>query len=142
MPPLPGERPLLPVPNLVADPTPAAAALSVSVRVGAHAGHRVLALAGDLVADTTALLRSQLGTDGAGSTPLLLDLGGLQQMDANGLAVLVDARHQARRSGYCLHLVAGTAVTRLIIATGLYPVLAPRPTRDTAVAGCPQRPGS
>ncbi len=79
-------------------------------------------------------LHAVLGA-GSGSGPLIVDLTGVELLDATGLGVLVGAHHRARRAGRDLVLRGASArVTRLLRVSRLHRVitLEPAPQRVPA----------
>jgi anti-anti-sigma factor len=85
----------------------------------------VLALAGRLDVSAAADVRLALvDAVTAGSGPLVVDLSGLDALDATGLGVLVGAHRRAQRAGRVLVLRDVTpAVARLLFLTRLDKVL-------------------
>lgn len=94
---------------------------------------QVLALAGRLDVSAAADVRMTLvEAVAAGSGPLVLDLAGLDALDATGLGVLVGGHRRAQRAGRVLVLRDVTpAVARLLFLTRLDKVL--RTTRTPAL---------
>lgn len=108
--------------------------MTVSVPAGIRAGQRV-ALSGRLDARTATATRADLHAavlDGAGD--LVVDMSGVESLDAVGLGVLVGTRRLAFRHGRTLLLDGCTpAVTRVLRVTGLHPILT-RPSDGRTVA--------
>lgn len=118
------------------DPAP----LVLAVSVGEFAGHRVLMVTGDLVTDTTELLRKQLNRTAARDR-VVVDLTRVRSLDAGGLAVLVDTQRRRTPRAGCMHVVTSPAGSRLLTATGLWRTLRPFPSQQAAADSCPYSTG-
>jgi anti-sigma B factor antagonist len=97
----------------------------------------VLAPKGDVDMARSPLLRKAL-TEAlkSGSSRVVLDLSGVPYMDSSGLATLVEALQNSRRSQVGLTLCALTARVRSILEIArLNTVFTIHDTRDAALAG-------
>lgn len=97
-------------------------------------GGSVLTLAGRLDVQAAADVRLALAAAvDAGTGELVLDLAGLESVDATGLGVLVGAHRRAQRAGRTLVLTdVPDAVGRLLFLTRLDKVLHTRRTEQVA----------
>ncbi|MBM6400630.1 STAS domain-containing protein [Phycicoccus sonneratiae] len=107
-----------------------------------HESGVLLTLAGRLDARSVADLRLTLHRVVAdGTTPLLLDLEGVEIGDASGLGLVVELRRRAHRHGRAVHVVAADARTRRLLIRarmhGLLTAAAPRrePGDEGVLAG-------
>ncbi|HEX5497056.1 MAG TPA: STAS domain-containing protein [Mycobacteriales bacterium] len=98
--------------------------MTASVPTGIVDGHRI-ALCGRLDARTATVTRAELHAavlDGAGD--LVVDMSGVESLDAVGLGVLVGTRRLAFRHDRTLLLDGCTpAVARVLRVTGLHGIL-------------------
>ena len=119
--------------DLSAEPTRTGVPDPRSCRTTVLEPGRVLTLTGRLDVSTAADVRMVLvDAVGAGSGPLVLDLAGIEALDATGLGVLVGAHRRAQRAGRVLVLRdVPAAVARLLFLTRLDKVL--RTTRTPAL---------
>jgi anti-anti-sigma factor len=110
-------------------------ALSMDVVVDRPApGVVVAAVSGEVDMLTAPRLRDVVNAEIEDCAVLVLDLSGVGFLGSAGLAVLVEASHEARRRQVELRLVAGgRSVSRPLEITGLDEVLTTFPTRDDAV---------
>jgi anti-sigma B factor antagonist len=94
----------------------------------------VASVSGELDMLTAPRLRSVVAAELAGCSVLVIDLAGVSFLGSAGLAVLVEASHEAERHQVELRVVAtGRTVRRPLEITGLDEVLTTFPTRDDAV---------
>ena len=109
----------LPIDVLVDRPTPGVVVATVSGEV-------------DML--TAPSLRDVVTSELADCAVLVIDLSGVAFLGSAGLAVLVEASHEAQRRQVELRVVAtGRSVRRPLEITGLDEVLTTFPTRDDAV---------
>jgi len=109
-----------------------------------HPYAAVVALSGELDADTAARLRALLAEQLlAGPGNLVIDMSGLTFIDSAGLAVLVAADKGMRRAGSRMVLAAPRApVSKVLRLTGLTAVLTTATTVDEALGLlAPEAPG-
>ena len=101
------------------------------------AGHAVVALRGQLDLTDAPGVASHLTTAVAFYGPwIILDLEGLEYIDAAGLGVLVRVLKRTRLSGGDLPLAApGSLVRKVLTATGLIDVFSVYPSVEQAVSG-------
>jgi anti-sigma B factor antagonist len=91
--------------------------------------------------EVDALTTAELGrlvkdVPGDGHSALVVDFSGCGFMSSSGLAILVEARQRAGRSGSALALVGlNRILTRALDATGLTQMFHIYPTIDDALAG-------
>jgi anti-sigma B factor antagonist len=94
----------------------------------------VATVSGEVDMLTAPSLRAVVTAELADCAVLVLDLSGVGFLGSAGLAVLVEASHEAERHQVELRLVAaGRSVRRPLEITGLNEVLTTFPTRDDAV---------
>jgi anti-anti-sigma factor len=94
----------------------------------------VASVSGELDMLTAPRLRAVVTAEVADCAVLVIDLSGVSFLGSAGLAVLVEASHEAARRQVELRVVAtGRTVRRPLEITGLDEVLTTFPTRDAAV---------
>jgi anti-anti-sigma factor len=110
-------------------------ALPIDVVVDRPADGVVVAtVAGEVDMLTAPALRAAVLAELEDCTVLVIDLSGVSFLGSAGLAVLVEASHEAQRRQVELRLVAaGRSVQRPLEITGLTEVLTTFPSRDDAV---------
>jgi anti-sigma B factor antagonist len=110
-------------------------ALPIDVVVDRPADGVVVAtVAGEVDMLTAPALRAAVLAELDDCTVLVIDLSGVSFLGSAGLAVLVEASHEAQRRQVELRLVAaGRSVQRPLEITGLTEVLTTFPSRDDAV---------
>ncbi|QUQ66689.1 STAS domain-containing protein [Kutzneria sp. CA-103260] len=97
-------------------------------------GMVVASVSGELDMLTAPRLRAVVTAELAGCAVLVIDLSGVSFLGSAGLAVLVEAAHEAERQQVELRVVAtGRTVRRPLEITGLNEVLTTFPSRDDAV---------
>jgi anti-anti-sigma factor len=102
-------------------------------------GHIVLAVRGELDAETTAGLRDQIAVIlDVATAPLIIDLSGVSFCDASGLVMLVGAQRRARLRGLPVAISGPRRNVRELLRTsGLGHVFAMYPTLTAARCGLP-----
>jgi anti-sigma B factor antagonist len=110
-------------------------ALPIEVVVDRPAPGMVVAtVSGEVDMLTAPSLRAVVAAELDDCTVLVIDLAGVGFLGSAGLAVLVEASHEAQRRQVELRLVAGgRSVRRPLEITGLAEVLTTFPSRDDAV---------
>lgn len=110
-------------------------ALPIDVVVDRPASGVVVAtVSGELDMLTAPSLRATVTAELTDCAVLVIDLAGVSFLGSAGLAVLVEASHEAERRQVELRVVAtGRTVRRPLEITGLDEVLTTFPTRDDAV---------
>ncbi|MGW1068958.1 STAS domain-containing protein [Streptomyces aureus] len=117
----------------IQDPAGAPARLSITqTSVG---GIRVLALGGEIDADTVSGLREALHLDEtAALSRSVLDFSNVTFMDSSGVNILVAAFQRARASGGWIRMVAPTApVQNVVEIVGLDTIIPSYPTVPEAI---------
>lgn len=111
--------------------------LNVELTTREFAGHGVVALRGELDMADAPDVTCQLITAAASyRRPIIIDLAGLDFIDAAGLGALVRALKRARRSGGDLPLAAPQELVRKVLTiTGLIGVFSVYPSVEHAVRG-------
>jgi anti-sigma B factor antagonist len=96
-------------------------------------GQAVVVLSGELDVTEAASVAASLSEVATSGRDVIVDLGGLEYIDSSGLAALVLARQQARRSGCDLLLAAPRQqVLRMLAITRLIDVFAVHACVDEA----------
>jgi anti-sigma B factor antagonist len=115
----------------------ATACPGLSLAAQTAGGITIAELAGELDAGSAPALREQLlSLLRPGSSQLVLDLSGVSNCDASGLAVLVNTGRRARLLGGFLRLAAVSPQAGQVLAiTGLHRHLATFPTVAAAATG-------
>jgi anti-sigma B factor antagonist len=97
-------------------------------------GHVIVALRGELDVLDAAGVAGALAAVTAGEPQVIVDLAGLEFIDARGLAALVRARKHARRAGGDLLLAAPRErVLEVLAITGLLDLFSVHPSAEEAV---------
>jgi anti-sigma B factor antagonist len=89
---------------------------SMDLRSGACGGHVVVALRGELDLVDAARVAAALGRVAAREPRIIVDLAGLEFIDASGLAALLRGRRDARDAGGDLLLAAPQRRVRRVLA--------------------------
>lgn len=111
------------------------------VNVINHRGYTLVIPKGHLGAATAPQLRATLAGLLARRWPLIIDLGQVTFLSAEGFGVLMGTARRARATDVSVHLICPDRHTRrLFQLTGLARRLAITRTRDEAVAGLSSRP--
>jgi anti-sigma B factor antagonist len=110
---------------------------NVELSVGGHGGHPVVALRGELdLADVPAVASLLAAALAAGGPSIIVDLAGLEFIDACGLGVLVRMLKWTRESGGDMALAAPQQQIRKVLsATGLIDVFCVYPSVEQATSG-------
>jgi anti-sigma B factor antagonist len=110
---------------------------SVDMSTREFAGHGVIALRGDLdVTDAPGVTSHLITAAAVYGSWVIVDLTGLDFIDAAGLGMLVRASARARRNGGELLLAAPQElVRRVLTATGLIDVFSVYPSVEEAIRG-------
>lgn len=110
---------------------------NVELTTREFAGHGVVALRGELdMADAPAVTAHLITAAAFYGQPIIVDLAGLDFIDAAGLEALVHALKRARRSGGDLPLAAPQELVRKVLTvTGLIGVFSVYPSVEHAVHG-------
>ena len=118
--------------------THSAAQASFSLPPIDRGGYVIVAVRGDLGIASAPALREQLRSLLRAASHLIVDLSGVERVDASGLAVLVGGGHRARLLGGSLRLAAPSPeVTRVLSDTGMTHHLDIFPTVPAAITGQP-----
>ncbi|MGW3816916.1 STAS domain-containing protein [Streptomyces sp. NPDC005046] len=106
----------------------------LSITVTTTADIRVLALSGEIDADTVGSLRQALRMGDDGPVRLVLDFSAVTFMDSSGISVLAAARRDATSAGGWIRMAALTApVHRVIEIVGLDTIIPCYPTLPQAL---------
>jgi anti-sigma B factor antagonist len=110
---------------------------NVELNIGSYGGHAVVALCGDLdLADAPAVASHLIAAAAQFGPSIIVDLAGLEFIDACGLGMLVRVLKRTRESGGDMCLAAPRrGVRRLLEITGLIDVLPVYPSVEKAISG-------
>ena len=108
---------------------------NVQMSTREYTGHGVVALRGELdVTDAPGVASHLIAATAFYGPRVIMDLAGLDFIDATGLGVLVRVLQRTRRSGGDLPLAAPQELVRkVLIATGLIDVFSVYPSVEDAV---------
>lgn len=96
----------------------------------------ILCLQGRIVCGETAVLRNTMNSQ-TEANAVVLDLGGVNTIDAHGLGVMLQLREQAEAKGIEFRLVNVTSfVRRILEITRLDSVFEMNPKPEAQAAGC------